>query len=61
MKLDRTKRIDAKLYSDMSPAELRRAARERIAYYSRPRPAQLAGTYALLRDAWEWVERHHRD
>lgn len=59
MKLDRTKRIDAKLYSDMSPEELRLAAREKVAHYSRPRPAQLAGTYALLRDAWGWVAERH--
>lgn len=60
MKLDRTQRIDASSYTAMSPAELRRAARERIAHYSRPHPAEMAGTYALLRDAWEWVDRRHK-
>lgn len=54
--MPRNARVDAHLYSHLSRAELHQAAVERVAHYSRPAPApELAGTWALLRRAWEWA------
>ena len=48
------------LYAHMTRAELHEAAQERARYYSQPPSPDLAGTWALLRGAWEWAERKHR-
>ena len=51
----RNARVDTHLYSHLSRAELREAAQERARYYSQPPSPDLAGTWALLRGAWEWA------
>lgn len=48
--------INTHVYAHMTRADLHQAAVERVAHYSRPAPApELAGTWALLRGAWEWA------
>lgn len=47
-------------YCGMTSAEIHAAAQERVRHYSQPHPDSLASRYALLRAAWEWVERQHR-
>lgn len=59
--MPRNARVDVCLYASMSRAEIREAARERVRHYSQPPPdPDLAGTWVLLRGAWEWAERKHR-
>lgn len=59
--MPRNARVDVHLYAHMTPAELHRAAQERVALYSKPPPdPELAGTWALLRDAWEWAAERNR-
>ena len=52
--------INTHLYTHMSRAELREAAQERARYYSQPPSPDLAGTWALLRGAWEWAAGRSR-
>lgn len=58
--MPRNARVDVDIYAHMTPAELHRAAQERVQHYSQPPSPDLAGTWALLRGAWEWAERKHR-
>lgn len=59
--LPRNARVDEHRYAHMSSAELHQAALERVAHYSRVPPyADMIGTYALLRSAWQWVADRNR-
>jgi len=59
--MPRNARVEEHIYAGMSSAELHSAAQARVAHYSQPPPdPDLAGTWVLLRGAWEWAERKHR-
>lgn len=58
--MPRNARVDTHLYAHLSRAELHEAAQERVAHYSQPPAPELAGTWALLRGAWEWAAERHK-
>lgn len=48
-------------YLGLTPKQIRAIALERVAHYSQPAPHGLAGTYQLLREAWEFVARRNQE